>query len=133
MNLNDFQAQCEETDLMPGNTLYHLLGAVSELGEILEFYYTGNNEIDRDLDKFNEISNKLGKIKKRMRDEGEEIKGEYFIDKSFIISEALDHLWYSVSILSSLGISLEDGAALLREKLFSRKERGVLHGSGDKR
>lgn len=133
MNLNDFQAQCEETDLMPGNTLYHLLGAASEVGEIIEYFYTCNNEVDDYLDDFNEISKKLGKIKKQMRDEGREIKGEYLIETPAVVSEALDLLWYSVSILSSLGISLEQGAALLREKLFSRKERGVLHGSGDKR
>lgn len=44
-----------------------------------------------------------------------------------------DVLWYLSAISSELGFSLQDVAETNLEKLESRKERGVISGSGDNR
>jgi NTP pyrophosphatase (non-canonical NTP hydrolase) len=44
-----------------------------------------------------------------------------------------DVLWYLAQIATGLGVSLATVAADNLKKLFSRKERGVLKGSGDNR
>jgi NTP pyrophosphatase (non-canonical NTP hydrolase) len=54
-----------------------------------------------------------------------------FMDK--IKKEMGDVMWYLANMCEELGIELADIAALNLEKLYSRKERGVLHGSGDDR
>ena len=70
-----------------------------------------------------EISNK---VKKVMRD-GKQL------DLEDIKHELGDVLWYVAGLATILGISLEDVAKANIEKLKSRKERGVIHGSGDNR
>jgi len=65
------------------------------------------------------------KIKKYIRD------GE--LDKDSVAKELGDVLWYIANLASDLDIDLDVIAHNNIEKLFSRKERGVLHGSGDNR
>ncbi len=71
-----------------------------------------------------------GKFKKIIRDKGGALTDE---DKKEIIKELGDVLWYVNSISSLLGSSLEEVAQTNLDKLLSRKERGVLAGSGDNR
>jgi NTP pyrophosphatase (non-canonical NTP hydrolase) len=71
-----------------------------------------------------------GKIKKIIRDSGGYISAENKIE---IKKELGDCLWYIASMCDTLGLKMEDVAAENIEKLKSRKERGVLHGSGDNR
>lgn len=71
-----------------------------------------------------------GKFKKLIRDKNGVLTDE---DKKEILKELGDVLWYVNSISSLLGSSLEDVAAGNLEKLASRKDRGVLNGSGDNR
>ena len=71
-----------------------------------------------------------GKIKKIIRDNGGYISAESKIE---IKKELGDCLWYIASMCDTLGLKMEDVAAENIEKLKSRKERGVLHGSGDNR
>lgn len=66
------------------------------------------------------------KIKKHIR-EGKEL------DKNDLKFELGDLLWYISVLANSLEISLSDIAESNIEKLNSRKERGVLQGSGDER
>jgi NTP pyrophosphatase (non-canonical NTP hydrolase) len=47
--------------------------------------------------------------------------------------ELSDILWYISSICDTLGLKMEDVATYNIEKLKSRRDRGVLHGSGDNR
>jgi NTP pyrophosphatase (non-canonical NTP hydrolase) len=55
------------------------------------------------------------------------------LDKQIITKELGDILWYIAVVAHDLEISLDDIATLNIEKLRGRKERGVLHGSGDDR
>lgn len=72
----------------------------------------------------------LGKIKKILRDKAGVMTED---DKKEIVKELGDILWYINSVSHLLGSSLEEVAKANNEKLASRKERGVLGGSGDNR
>lgn len=109
MDFKKYQKESRKTAIYPKigkNFIYPTLGLCSEAGEI------------------------AGKIKKVLRDEG----GKISVEKKELIKEELgDVLWYVAQIASELGLSLEDIAKHNLEKLFSRKARGKLSGSGDKR
>ncbi|WP_028841976.1 nucleoside triphosphate pyrophosphohydrolase family protein [Thermodesulfovibrio yellowstonii] len=67
-----------------------------------------------------------GKLKRIIRDNKTP-------DKEEIKKELGDVLWYVAAVAWEFGIDLEDVARTNIEKLFSRKERNTLHGSGDNR
>ena len=69
-----------------------------------------------------EVSNK---VKKMLRD------GTF--DKQAIADELGDVLWYVAALSRDLNISMQDLAMKNLEKLYGRKARGTLKGSGDKR
>jgi len=69
-----------------------------------------------------EVSNK---VKKMLRD------GNF--DKQGIAAEIGDVLWYLAALSRDLNIELHDLAMQNLEKLYGRKARGTLTGSGDKR
>ncbi len=66
-----------------------------------------------------------GKVKKLIR----EGKG----DKKAIASEIGDVLWYCAMLAKETKVSLNDIMKDNLKKLYSRKERGTLQGSGDNR
>jgi len=72
----------------------------------------------------------LGKFKKLLRDKRGVLTEE---DKTEIVKELGDILWYIATVSHLLGSSLEEVAKKNNEKLHSRKDRGVLGGSGDNR
>lgn len=86
--------------------MYPALGLAGEVGEVCE------------------------KIKKVFRDKNGEFTAD---DKESIKKEVGDVLWYLASISSDLGFTLGEAADKNIEKLYSRKNRGVLNGSGDDR
>lgn len=55
------------------------------------------------------------------------------VDKDALKKELGDVLWYVANLAYELGLDLEDIAQTNIDKLFSRKERNCLHGSGDNR
>ena len=65
------------------------------------------------------------KVKKHIRD------GVLNVDD--LKKELGDVLWYLAAIASDLGLNLDDVADSNLKKLRSRKERGVISGSGDNR
>jgi NTP pyrophosphatase (non-canonical NTP hydrolase) len=71
-----------------------------------------------------------GKLKKIVRDHGGITSKEA---KTEIGKELGDVLWYVARLADELGLSLEQIAQGNLDKLNSRKERGVLTGSGDNR
>jgi len=77
-----------------------------------------------------EVGEIQGKVKKILRDQGGNVTEE---NKEDLKKELGDVLWYVASMASELGISMDDIATSNIEKLFSRKERNVLNGSGDNR
>lgn len=109
MDFKEYQEKARQTAIYPDkgkNLIYPTLGLVGESGEVAE------------------------KVKKLIRDKN------MVVDKEFLDSikkELGDVLWYIAAICSELGISLEEVAIENIEKLYSRKERDVLHGEGDNR
>ena len=70
------------------------------------------------------------KVKKVIRDNNSEFTSE---KKAEIAKEIGDVLWYCATLANDLGYSLEEVGIMNIEKLKSRKERGVIGGSGDNR
>lgn len=109
MDFETYQKKSRETALYPNrgnNYIYPTLGLSGEAGEVAE------------------------KIKKVLRDH------HGIIDepkKMEIQKELGDVLWYVSQIATELGLSLNEIAEKNIEKLFSRKERNVITGSGDNR
>jgi len=109
MNLNEYQTKSRKTAKYPDvdkNFLYPTLGLCGETGEVAE------------------------KIKKVLRDKGGTLDET---TKTELKKELGDVLWYLSQLATELGLSLDDIAADNIEKLYSRLERGVIHGSGDNR
>jgi len=110
---NDYQLFAEDTAIYKGKgdfpgLLYTVLGLANEAGEV------------------------AGKLKKLLRDwDGEITEESHFVED--VKAELGDVLWYLASVCSELELDLGDVALANLEKLYSRKERGVLGGSGDKR
>lgn len=79
----------------------------------------------------NEAGEVVGKVKKVLRDADGNFDNDEF--KKAIAMELGDVLWYIATLAYDLGIPLEDIAKMNVDKLKSRKERGVIGGSGDNR
>jgi len=108
MTFDDYQTEAIKTAIYPDTMkiIYPSMGVSNEAGEV------------------------LGKIKKIIRDKAGVFSDS---DKSDIAEELGDTLWYCGVLASDLGIPLSIIAERNLVKLQSRKERGVLGGSGDKR
>lgn len=78
----------------------------------------------------NEAGELAGKIKKIFRDKGGVIGEE---DRSALLFELGDVLWYLAQICTELNLTLEEVAAANLEKLYSRLERDQIRGEGDYR
>lgn len=110
MTFSDYQKQALTTVLSTSDelkdTLHWVLGINGEAGEVAE------------------------KVKKIIRDKNGVISPN---DKQELAKELGDVLWYLAVFAHQLGYSLEDVAKSNLDKLSSRKQRGVLGGSGDNR
>lgn len=113
MNLNEYQKQAKGYDLLERNGelmsagfLAKILGLSGETGELME------------------------KFKKIIRDKGGKISEE---DKLEIVKELGDVLWYTAVLAEYLGVEFEEVGRMNLAKLESRRERGVMQGSGDNR
>ncbi len=65
------------------------------------------------------------KVKKVLRDGT--------LDRKAIAMELGDVLWYVAALCRDLNIDMSECAEMNLDKLYDRKERGVLKGSGDNR
>lgn len=109
MNFDEYQELVQQTAIYPNqsnNFVYPALGLCGEAGEVAE------------------------KVKKAIRDDGGVLSEER---RAALVKELGDCLWYISALSTELGVSLEDVAQQNLEKLFSRKARGTLSGSGDNR
>lgn len=61
------------------------------------------------------------------------LRGDKELDHEALLGELGDPLWYLTSLADDLGYTLQDVVDYNMAKLSSRKERGVLKGSGDNR
>lgn len=71
-----------------------------------------------------------GKIKKVIRDDSGVLTDDV---RLAIAKEAGDLLWYVARLCTEIGYDLSEVAEMNIEKLFDRKARGVIGGSGDDR
>jgi len=110
LTFEQYQIGAKSTAIYPGNgTIIGLSYAALGLGE------TGEVQ---------------GKVKKVIRDDD----GVLSIEKRDQIAKELgDVLWYLAAVADEIGVPLETIANANYKKLTSRKERGVLKGSGDER
>jgi len=109
MNFEEYQKLSRGTVIYPRkgkNFIYPTLGLAGEAGEVAE------------------------KIKKVIRDKDANIDDAV---RDNIAKELGDVLWYLSQLATELNLSLDEIASLNIKKLYSRKERGQLHGNGDNR
>ncbi len=109
MNFNEYQKKASQTAIYPNigeNFIYPALGLVGEAGEI------------------------ANKIKKVIRDNNYELTDEIVQDLG---KEIGDVIWYIAALCTELNLDMDDVAKDNIEKLFSRKKRDQLKGSGDDR
>ncbi|HEU0050487.1 MAG TPA: nucleoside triphosphate pyrophosphohydrolase family protein [Patescibacteria group bacterium] len=109
MTFEEYQLLSRKTAIYPNlgnNFVYPTLGLTGEAGEVAD------------------------KLKKTIRDDDGLITDQ---KKTEITKELGDVLWYVAQLATELGLSMDDIAKTNIEKLYSRLERGVLHGSGDNR
>ncbi len=109
MEFGEYQKLARETAMYSGagsNFAYPALGLCGEAGEVAE------------------------KVKRIVRDGRKEATAEEIKE---ISKEIGDVLWYLANLAAELGLEFDSIACENIEKLKSRRERGVLHGSGDNR
>lgn len=112
MQFNEYESKTRETAVYPGalkggmDAIAYLALGLGEAGEV------------------------QGKVKKILRDnDGLITSGQ----RVAIAAELGDLLWYVTRLSDELGVGVELIAKMNVDKLASRKERGVLGGSGDER
>ena len=109
MTFEEYQKETSKTAIYPKvgeDFVYPALGLAGETGEVFE------------------------KIKKLFRDKGGKIDDEF---KTSISKELGDILWYLSQLCTELGISLEEVVKMNVEKISTRYEKEMIHGSGDNR
>lgn len=109
MNFEEYQAASRKTVVYPNpghNFIYPTLGLAGEAGEVAE------------------------KIKKLIRDNDGVVDDQ---KKEEIEKELGDVLWYVSQLATEFNLSLDQIADKNIKKLYSRLDRGVIHGNGDNR
>jgi NTP pyrophosphatase (non-canonical NTP hydrolase) len=111
MEFNEYSKRAAVTDTYAAKKrmdrlIYSALGLAGEAGEFSE------------------------KIKKVLRDENGAIIS---VRRAKLRDELGDVLWYLAKAARELGISLEEVARANLRKIYSRKKRGKISGSGDYR
>ena len=109
VQLSDYQQRSRATAVYPDagdNLTYPALGLCGEAGECAE------------------------KVKKAIRDDGGVLSDERRVA---LAAELGDVLWYVAQLATEAGLDLDEIAEDNLAKLLSRRDRGVLQGSGDAR
>lgn len=109
VQLSDYQQRSRATAVYPDagdNLTYPALGLCGEAGECAE------------------------KVKKAIRDDGGVLSDER---RAALAAELGDVLWYVAQLATEAGLDLDEIAGDNLAKLLSRRDRGVLQGSGDAR
>jgi NTP pyrophosphatase (non-canonical NTP hydrolase) len=105
----EYQSRSRETAVYPDagtNIVYPALGLCGEAGETAE------------------------KVKKAIRDDGGTLTEAR---REALAAELGDVLWYVAQLATEARLDLDEIAQANLDKLASRRERAVLHGSGDDR
>lgn len=107
MNFNEYQKEAMSVRLPKADTLYAVMGLAEEAGEV------------------------AGKFAKFRRDN--DFGASTLPLREDVRKELGDVLWMVAAVAEDMGLSLQCIAEANIAKLKSRKERGVLGGSGDNR
>lgn len=119
MTFDDYQHEAAKTAIYPKFPALEVVNMDFNAKTLPLYPFLGLGE---------EAGEVLGKMKKALRD-----GADYDTLRATIKAELGDVLWYVANIANEFDIPLEDVAKGNIEKLTSRKERGVLSGSGDTR
>lgn len=133
MELSEYQDLSLSTDLHKGNTLYHLLGLLSEVGEALEFVTTNDEELYSFISQARVVCEKAAEWKRRIRDSGETFDWFDVTTNESIYSELGDILWYLAALSNDYNADLDRVAESNLRKLQDRQARGKLKGKGGNR
>lgn len=108
MTVNEYQQKALETAVYPQQykIIYPALGLTGEAGECSD------------------------KVKKVIRDNPCKFTEQ---KKEEIAKEIGDVMWYCATLANDIGYDLETICEMNYNKLHSRQERGMIHGSGDNR
>ena len=108
MELNEYQKKAKSYAIYPESyrITYPALGLAGEAGEV------------------------ANKVKKIIRDGTSKLPDDW---REQLASEIGDVLWYCAALSEDLGYTLGRIAKENEVKLASRKKKGTIHGSGDKR
>lgn len=123
MTLNEYQDKAMSTCMVTCDNIgYMLLNLVAEVGE-----FSGKLAKAIRKDKIAPVGHfDMAFYQRQSVEEGRELEIE-------LQKELGDILWQAAGVAASLGWGLEDIAEMNIAKLASRKERGVIDGSGDNR
>ena len=122
MNFKEYQKKAASTALYMDKVKEAFPDLPENLYNLIGLSYAGLG--------LGEVGETQGKIKKIIRDSGGIITDE---KKKEIVGELGDILWYVAAVCTELDIKMDYVAQGNIIKLASRKERGVLTGSGDDR
>lgn len=119
MDFNEYQRKIQQFDTFSYEKFIVDGGKVSNLGVV-----------EKALGLAGESGEVCDKIKKIIRDKNGEASEA---DKTEVIKEMGDVLWYLAMLARYLGTDFEKVAELNIEKLTDRQKRNKIHGAGDNR
>jgi NTP pyrophosphatase (non-canonical NTP hydrolase) len=122
VNFKDYQSKAHVTALYLEKLIAKYPNLPEGILKIMALNYASNG--------LGEVGEVQGKVKKIIRDAGGDFEPERVAE---ISKELGDCLWYIAEVCTVLGINMEEVAEQNIKKLYDRKERGVLTGSGDNR
>lgn len=150
MDANEYQNKAQEFATGGGDTLiYCLLGAIEELGELIDkVNYPSLERIDLPfgdvqnsaayvLKRLVDLSKDAGKTAKQIRKEWDSFSPDvrFNLETAFlqdgVDKEAGDVAWMLSGICKHIGTTLGDVMSSNIEKLTERKAKGVICGSGE--
>jgi len=123
MTPNEYQEKAHTFACYEKPVCYHDFGSGQMTSATIAYAYPAMGLAE-------EAGEVAGKFAKAIRDEAGVISEER---KEAIKKELGDVCWFVAELSTLMGLSLEDVMQSNIAKLTSRKERNVLHGSGDNR
>jgi NTP pyrophosphatase (non-canonical NTP hydrolase) len=137
MDINKYAEKAAATNLMGDNSLYHLLGLVAEIGELVPYVSSTNQTVQELLNKIAWIASDCDAVAKAMRNDGEQFNYTVNLDGELTLTalskELGDSAWYYTMLVQSFGFYPSDVLKANIVKLTDRAKRNVIKGSGDSR
>lgn len=137
MDINKYAEKAATTNLMGDNSLYHLLGLVAEIGELVPYVSSTNQTVQELLNKIAWIASDCDAVAKAMRNDGEQFNYTVNLDGELTLTalskELGDSAWYYTMLVQSFGFYPSDVLKANIIKLTDRAKRNVIKGSGDSR